>query len=230
MPCWPTPWSSFLTNTFVWFAVTFWVYLKTQSVIATSVMAGVYSTTVAVSGFFLGSLVDRFPKKRVMLVSSVASLRPLRARPGALSSRRRRGRLRRPVQRPACGSSSCSPWSAPIVGNVRAIALSTLVTILVPGGRTRPGQRHGRHRQRRRLPRRVDPERAGDRLPRRDLDAGQRDRGDRAGDPAPAAACAIPAVGAAAAEGEAQARRSEPTASTCAAPSRPSGPCPDCSA
>lgn len=29
-----------VTNTFAWFAVTFWVYLETRSVIATSVMAG----------------------------------------------------------------------------------------------------------------------------------------------------------------------------------------------
>lgn len=31
-----------VTNTFVWFAVTFWVYLETRSVTVTSVMAGVY--------------------------------------------------------------------------------------------------------------------------------------------------------------------------------------------
>jgi MFS transporter, DHA3 family, multidrug efflux protein len=52
--------AAFLTNTFVWFAVTFWVYLETKSVVATSVMAGVYTGTVALSGFFLGSLVDRY--------------------------------------------------------------------------------------------------------------------------------------------------------------------------
>src|SRR3712207_1600991 len=64
---------AFLTNTFVWFAVTFWVYLQTKSVIATSVMAGVYLVTVAFSGFFLGSLVDRYKKKSVMLLSSICS-------------------------------------------------------------------------------------------------------------------------------------------------------------
>src|SRR5918997_3588626 len=63
-----------LTNTFVWFGVTFWVYLETQSVIATSVMAGIFTTTVAISGMFLGSLVDRYPKKRMMLLSSSGSL------------------------------------------------------------------------------------------------------------------------------------------------------------
>src|SRR5687767_14062095 len=63
-----------ITNTFVWFAVTFWVYLETKSVIATSVMAGVYLTTVAGSGFFLGSLVDRYKKKNVLVLSSLCSL------------------------------------------------------------------------------------------------------------------------------------------------------------
>src|SRR5574339_365758 len=65
---------AFVTNNFVWFAVTFWVFLETKSVIATSVMAGVFTLTVAFSGFLLGSLIDRYPKKRVMLLSSVASL------------------------------------------------------------------------------------------------------------------------------------------------------------
>jgi DHA3 family multidrug efflux protein-like MFS transporter len=63
-----------LTNMFVWFAVTFWVYLQSKSVIATSVMAGVYLTIVALSGLFLGSLVDRYKKKSVMILSSLGSL------------------------------------------------------------------------------------------------------------------------------------------------------------
>jgi DHA3 family multidrug efflux protein-like MFS transporter len=124
---------AFMTNTFVWFAVTFWVYLETQSVIATSVMAGIYSITVAVSGFFLGSLVDRYPKKQVMLLASACSL-VLYALALALY-------LASP---PAAFSSAASVglWTfvvltlvGAIVGNVRAIALSTLVTIMVPEGR-----------------------------------------------------------------------------------------------
>ena len=65
---------AFVTNNFVWFAVTFWVFLETRSVIVTSVMAGVFTLTIAFSGFFLGSLVDRYPKKRVMMLSSMISL------------------------------------------------------------------------------------------------------------------------------------------------------------
>lgn len=59
---------------FVWFAVTLWVYLETRSVVATAVMAGIYTSTIALSGLFLGSLVDRYPKKNVMMLSSVCSL------------------------------------------------------------------------------------------------------------------------------------------------------------
>ena len=121
---------AFLTNTFVWFAVTFWVYLETRSVIATSVMAGVYTTTVAVSGFFLGSLVDRYPKQRVMMFSSISSLVLY-----ALA-------LTIFVSTPPTAfadASSVALWVfvvlalvGAVAGNVRAIALSTLVTVLVP--------------------------------------------------------------------------------------------------
>jgi DHA3 family multidrug efflux protein-like MFS transporter len=119
-----------LTNTFVWFAVTFWVYLQTQSVIATSMMAGVYTTTVALSGFFLGSLVDRYKKKNVMLLSSVGSLLLYLAASSISVS-----------APPQIFTDPASPllWLfiilalvGAIVGNLRSIALSTLVTILIP--------------------------------------------------------------------------------------------------
>ncbi|MFN0074232.1 MAG: MFS transporter [Chloroflexota bacterium] len=122
--------TAFLTNTFVWFAVTFWVYLETRSVIATSVMAGVYATTVATTGFFLGSLVDRYPKKRVMAFSSISSLMLYALALGIF------------VTTPStdfANPASVNLWVfvvlalvGAVAGNVRAIALSTLVTILIP--------------------------------------------------------------------------------------------------
>lgn len=122
--------AAYLTNTFIWFAVTFWVYLETRSVIATSIMAGVYSSTVAVSGIFLGSLVDHFPKKRVLLFSSVASF-ILYALAGSIF-------LTTPYE-VFRDASSLQLWIfillalfGAIAGNLRGIALSTLVTILVP--------------------------------------------------------------------------------------------------
>ncbi|MCE7064795.1 MFS transporter [Dyadobacter sp. CY326] len=118
-----------LTNTFVWFAVTFWVYLETKSVIATSVMAGIYFATVALSGFFLGSIVDRYKKKTSMTISGVATLVLYTialivylATPNADFK----------------DSSSTSLWLlitcclfGAITGNIRSIALATVVTILI---------------------------------------------------------------------------------------------------
>lgn len=119
-----------LTNTFVWFAVTFWVYLQTKSVLATSVMAGVYLLTVAISGFFLGSLVDRYKKKTAMMLSSICSLFLyilayiifISTPPSVFTD-----------------PSSVILWVfiilalvGAIAGNLRTIALSTLVTILIP--------------------------------------------------------------------------------------------------
>ena len=122
-----------LTNNFVWFAVTFWVYLQTQSVIAMSVMAGVYTVTVAVSGFFLGSLVDRYPKKRVMFLSSIGSF-VLYGLACAIF-----------VTTPATAFKDAADprlWLfivfalvGAIAGNLRGIVLSTLVTIMVPEDR-----------------------------------------------------------------------------------------------
>ena len=121
---------AFVVNNFVWFAVTFWVYLETKSVIATSVMAGVFTLTIAFSGFFLGSLVDRYPKKRVMLLSSFVSL-ILYAIAGFIF-------ITTPYE-VFRDASSVRLWIfivlalvGAIGGNLRSIALSTLVTILVP--------------------------------------------------------------------------------------------------
>lgn len=119
-----------LTNTFVWFAVTFWVFLQTQSVLATSVMAGVYVGTVALSGFFLGSLVDRYPKKTSMLLSSVCSLILYILAQIIFSSTSPAG---------FTDVSSIPLWifivltlMGAIAGNIRTIALPTLVTLLIP--------------------------------------------------------------------------------------------------
>ncbi|WP_343304306.1 MFS transporter [Chitinophaga niabensis] len=119
-----------VTNTFVWFAVTFWVFLQTKSVLATSVMAGIYFGTVALSGFFLGSLVDRYRKKTAMLISSIGSLSLytiafilyLLAPEDAFTK-----------------DASVLLWVfvlltlfGAIIGNIRSIALSTAVTFLIP--------------------------------------------------------------------------------------------------
>jgi DHA3 family multidrug efflux protein-like MFS transporter len=119
-----------LTNNSVWFAVTFWVYLETKSVMATSVMAGVYLATVAISGFFLGSLVDRYKKKTSMMLSGIVTL-VLYTLALVIYLTTSTATFK--------DDSSIYLWLfitlclfGAITGNIRAIALSTVVTILIP--------------------------------------------------------------------------------------------------
>lgn len=122
--------AALITNTFVWFALTFWVYLETRSVIATSVMAGVYATAAALSGVFLGSLVDRFPKRAVMVGSSLISLAFFLSAstlfavlPGSAFS---------DISSPPLWIFIVLSLLGVVAGNIRMIALSTLVTVLIP--------------------------------------------------------------------------------------------------
>jgi DHA3 family multidrug efflux protein-like MFS transporter len=119
-----------LTNTVVWFAVTFWVYLETKSVIATSIMAGVYTATVALSGVFLGSLVDRYRKKRVMILSSICSS-ILYGLAWVIFASTAESAFTDPAN-PILWAFIVLALLGALAGNLRGIALSTLVTLLVP--------------------------------------------------------------------------------------------------
>lgn len=119
-----------VTNTFVWFAVTFWVYLETKSVLATSFMAGIYVGTVALSGFFLGSVVDHHRKKKAMMLSSTFSL-ILYGLATLIYMMHPESVFKNP--------SSFWLWAfiilslmGALAGNIRNIALPTLVTLLIP--------------------------------------------------------------------------------------------------
>lgn len=122
-----------VTNFTVWFALTFWVYLETHSVFATGMIAGIYLVFTAAFGIWFGSLVDHNPKKLVMLGSSVVS---------ALFYV-----LALAVLLLAPAESFTNPYNAflwifvflvmlgVIAGNIRSIALPTLVTVLIPEDR-----------------------------------------------------------------------------------------------
>ena len=121
-----------VTNFTVWFAITFWVFLETQSVFATGMIAGVYLVFTAVFGFWFGSIVDHNAKKTAMLGSSLvsalfyaASLVVLLLEPeGAFAD----------PYGPYLWAFVLLVMLGVIAGNIRSIALSTLVTILVPEG------------------------------------------------------------------------------------------------
>jgi DHA3 family multidrug efflux protein-like MFS transporter len=122
-----------ITNFTVWFAITFWVFLETQSVFATGMIAGIYLVFTAAFGFWFGSLVDHHAKKVAMLGSSAVSFIFYTLSFGLL--------LAAPQ---GVFTNPYGPWLwtfvllvmlGVIAGNVRAIALPTLVTILIPEDR-----------------------------------------------------------------------------------------------
>ena len=122
-----------ITNFTVWFALTFYVYLETRSVFATGMIAGIYLVLTAASGFWFGSLVDHHRKKTAMLGSSLASF-GLYALALAVHELAPRGSLA-DVFRAPLWVFICLAMFGVIAGNVRGIALPTLVTILIPEDR-----------------------------------------------------------------------------------------------
>ena len=92
-------------NFTVWFAITFWVFLETRSVLATGMVAGIFLVATALSGIWFGSLVDHNRKKRVMQASTLVSLALYTWRVRCSTSSRPR---RSSPTRPACGCGSSS--------------------------------------------------------------------------------------------------------------------------
>lgn len=122
-----------VTTSYLWFALTFWAYLETRSVLATAIIGGSYMLLVAVFGVVFGTIVDHMKKKAVMLLSSMITLVSYLLA-GALFL--------------AMPESTLIDWGRPwfwlfagviliggVVENMRNIALSTTVTLLVPAER-----------------------------------------------------------------------------------------------
>jgi DHA3 family multidrug efflux protein-like MFS transporter len=118
-----------VVNSTVWFAVTFWVYLETRSVFATGVISGIFLGLTALSGVWFGGLVDHHGKRNVMLASSVASF-ALYAASLAVYLAAGPEPFRDPGS-PILWGFAVLLMSGVIVGNIRGIALSTVVTLLV---------------------------------------------------------------------------------------------------
>ncbi|SEJ55053.1 MFS transporter, DHA3 family, multidrug efflux protein [Arthrobacter sp. yr096] len=63
-----------ITTSYLWFALTFWVYLETRNVIATGVIGGAYMLLIALSSISFGTFVDRYRKLAVMRFAACFTL------------------------------------------------------------------------------------------------------------------------------------------------------------
>lgn len=122
-----------LTTSFLWFALTFWAYLETRSVLATGLIGGSYMLLVSMSSIVFGSVVDHHRKLPVMRFSTVVTL-VFFAVAAALY-------VSTPVE---LMTDLRAPWfwvfcalvlAGSVVEHMRNIALTTCVTILVPDER-----------------------------------------------------------------------------------------------
>ncbi|HLM21922.1 MAG TPA: MFS transporter [Propionibacteriaceae bacterium] len=120
-------------NFTVWFAVTFWVFLETKSVLATGMVAGIFLVATALSGIWFGSLVDHHRKKTTMQVSALVSL-AFYAVAFTLYQLTSEQTFANPASVMLWVFVVLSMFGV-IAGNIRSIALMTLVTLLIPEDR-----------------------------------------------------------------------------------------------
>lgn len=116
-----------IANLFVWFALTFWIFIETGSVLITSYVAGGFAVATMLTALFFGTIVDHNKKKVAMLYSSGASLLFYLGGAGVLAT----------MSSEDLTATSLPLWAlittlmaGSVAGNLRGIALSTTVTLL----------------------------------------------------------------------------------------------------
>ncbi len=119
-----------VTTSYLWFAITFWVYLETRSVLATAFIGGAFMLFIAVAGVPFGSWVDRTRKKTVMVSATVFTVVAFALAFGLYLITPRQQLL-------TLGSWQFIVFVAlillgAVVESARGIALSTCVTLLIP--------------------------------------------------------------------------------------------------
>lgn len=119
-----------VTTSFLWFALTFWVYLETRSVLATGVIGGAYMLLVAVFSMAFGTIVDRHRKHLVMVFAGVVTLIAFSIGGGLYLLFPESTLL--DIGAPMFWLFSGVILFGAVIENMRNIALSTIVTLLIP--------------------------------------------------------------------------------------------------
>ena len=122
-----------VAGTFLWFALTFWVYLETKSVVATGVIGGSFGLASAALGPWFGTYIDHHRKHAAMMLATtvstgcfaVAALVYAFVDTGPLLD----------LQQPWFWLLALATLAGSVAGMGRSVALSTCVTLLVPAER-----------------------------------------------------------------------------------------------
>jgi DHA3 family multidrug efflux protein-like MFS transporter len=119
-----------VTSSFLWFALTFWVYLETRSVVTTGVIGGAFSITAAVVSPAFGTYVDRHRRHHALVVTTALSTACFAAATAVFVTVDSTELLQ--LTSPWFWILVSSTLLGSVAGQMRGIVLSTCVTLLVP--------------------------------------------------------------------------------------------------
>jgi DHA3 family multidrug efflux protein-like MFS transporter len=119
-----------VTTSYLWFALTFWVYIETRSELATGVIGGAYMLLVAVFSMLFGTIIDRHRKHLVMLFAGAVTLVAFGFAGGLYLVFPEATLL--DLSAPMFWIFAGIILFGAVVENMRNIALSTTVTLLIP--------------------------------------------------------------------------------------------------
>ena len=118
-----------VTTSYLWFSITFWIYDETRNVIATGVIGGAFMLLVAVTSISFGTFVDRFRKLRVMQFAGAFTLLMFTLAGIVFFLTPTEAML--DLTQPWFWLFSVIALIGAVVENMRNVALSTTVTILI---------------------------------------------------------------------------------------------------
>src|SRR5690554_4370332 len=119
-----------VTTSYLWFGLTFWVYIETKSVLATGIIGGAYMLLIAVFSMIFGTFVDRHRKHLVMILAGTVTLVAFAVSSALYLMFPERVLL--DLGGPMFWIFAGIILFGAVVENMRNIALSTTVTLLVP--------------------------------------------------------------------------------------------------
>jgi MFS transporter, DHA3 family, multidrug efflux protein len=122
-----------VTSSFLWFALTFWVFLETRSVVVTGVIGGAFSISAAILGPVFGTYVDHHRKQPSMVLATAIMAGAFIGATAVFLVVPADELLR--LGNPLFWVMTGLTLLGSVAGQMRNIAMSTCVTLLVPAER-----------------------------------------------------------------------------------------------